>query len=72
MKFKSLNFDAQEPLSTALEGLPARVLRLQERSGLIRARLFGARHATGKILTFLDAHCEVTQGNSRVTYRVTL
>ena len=36
-----------------------RILRLSERSGLIRARLAGIAEVTAKILTFLDSHCEV-------------
>ncbi|VDM31335.1 unnamed protein product [Hydatigera taeniaeformis] len=43
-------------------GEQVRLLRLRERSGLIRARLAGAREARGSTLTFLDAHCEVTLG----------
>ncbi|KAL5110329.1 Polypeptide N-acetylgalactosaminyltransferase 5 [Taenia crassiceps] len=43
-------------------GAQVRLLRLRERSGLIRARLAGARVARGSTLTFLDAHCEVTVG----------
>lgn len=34
-----------------------RVLRQPERKGLITARLLGASHARGEVLTFLDAHC---------------
>uniref|UniRef100_A0A0A9ZCM1 Polypeptide N-acetylgalactosaminyltransferase n=1 Tax=Lygus hesperus TaxID=30085 RepID=A0A0A9ZCM1_LYGHE len=37
-----------------------KLLRLPKRSGLIRARLEGARAATSEVLLFLDAHCEVT------------
>lgn len=34
-----------------------KVVRQQERKGLITARLLGASKAEGEILTFLDAHC---------------
>ncbi|CAG2176067.1 unnamed protein product [Oppiella nova] len=44
--------------------LPVRVivLRTGKRSGLIRARLIGAKEAKGQVITFLDAHCECTKG----------
>ncbi|KAL5279654.1 GALNT1 family protein [Megaselia abdita] len=38
------------------------VLRTEKRSGLIRARLLGAKHVAGEVITFLDAHCECTEG----------
>ena len=34
------------------------VIHLPERSGLIRARLAGARKATADVLIFLDSHTE--------------
>ncbi|XP_071158657.1 polypeptide N-acetylgalactosaminyltransferase 13-like isoform X8 [Mytilus edulis] len=44
--------------------LPVRtyVLRSESRTGLIRARLKGAAASKGKVITFLDAHCECTEG----------
>ena len=42
--------------------VPSRVIRLGERSGLIRARLTGAEQAQGSVLIFLDAHTEATHG----------
>ena len=39
-----------------------KIVREQNRVGLIRARLSGARHATADVLTYLDSHCECTQG----------
>ncbi|OQR75654.1 polypeptide N-acetylgalactosaminyltransferase 5-like [Tropilaelaps mercedesae] len=42
--------------------VPVLVLRTRKRSGLIRARLLGAQAVTGQVITFLDAHCECTEG----------
>jgi polypeptide N-acetylgalactosaminyltransferase len=42
--------------------IQVRVLRLAKRAGIIAARLLGANNATGEVLTFLDAHCECTEG----------
>uniref|UniRef100_A0A3P9LL67 Polypeptide N-acetylgalactosaminyltransferase n=1 Tax=Oryzias latipes TaxID=8090 RepID=A0A3P9LL67_ORYLA len=42
--------------------VPVKILRMEQRSGLIRARLRGAAATTGQVITFLDAHCECTEG----------
>ncbi|XP_066992497.1 polypeptide N-acetylgalactosaminyltransferase 5 [Anabrus simplex] len=42
--------------------IPVHVFRTEKRSGLIRARLLGAKHVQGQVITFLDAHCECTEG----------
>ncbi|CAF0999883.1 unnamed protein product [Adineta ricciae] len=36
-----------------------RVIRLQKREGLVRARIAGAREAKGEVLIFFDSHVEV-------------
>ena len=36
-----------------------KLIRTPERAGLIRARMFGAHHAKGQVMVFLDSHCEV-------------
>lgn len=54
----------KQPLNEYISQLPikTRILRSPQRIGLIKARLMGAKAANGAILTFLDAHCECTQG----------
>ncbi|XP_069075659.1 polypeptide N-acetylgalactosaminyltransferase 1 isoform X2 [Pleurodeles waltl] len=42
--------------------VPVHVIRMEQRSGLIRARLKGAAASKGQVITFLDAHCECTVG----------
>ncbi|XP_047107194.1 polypeptide N-acetylgalactosaminyltransferase 1-like isoform X1 [Schistocerca piceifrons] len=53
-----------EPLERHVSSLevPTRVIRTGRRVGLVRARMLGAEAAVGKVLVFLDAHCECTAG----------
>uniref|UniRef100_A0A0N4ZUV8 Polypeptide N-acetylgalactosaminyltransferase n=1 Tax=Parastrongyloides trichosuri TaxID=131310 RepID=A0A0N4ZUV8_PARTI len=54
----------KKPLDAYLKRLPieTHLVHLTERSGLIRARLVGAKMAKAPILLFLDAHIECTEG----------
>lgn len=49
-------------IDTRLQNYKVKIIALKHRSGLIRARLSGARAADGDVLIFLDAHCEATIG----------
>ena len=39
-----------------------RILRLPKRLGVIAAKNYGGRKATGDVIIFLDSHCEATDG----------
>jgi len=48
-----------------------KMVRAKHRLGLIRARVAGADAATGEVLVFLDAHCEVNvQWAEPIVYRI--
>ncbi|XP_046349821.1 polypeptide N-acetylgalactosaminyltransferase 5-like isoform X1 [Haliotis rufescens] len=53
----------KKPLEDYMNKLKiVKIVRTKEREGLIRARLLGFAAATGDVVTFLDSHCECTEG----------
>uniref|UniRef100_A0A914MY07 Glycosyltransferase 2-like domain-containing protein n=1 Tax=Meloidogyne incognita TaxID=6306 RepID=A0A914MY07_MELIC len=49
----------KKPLEEYMAQFPkVKIMRLEKREGLIRARLRGATKANGKVITYLDSHCE--------------
>nr|CAD2156905.1 unnamed protein product [Meloidogyne enterolobii] len=55
----------KKPLEEYMAQFPkVKIMRLEKREGLIRARLRGATKANGKVITYLDSHCEMARTTS--------
>lgn len=47
---------------SSIRAVDIKIIRSRIRIGLIKSRLLGVEVAKGKVLTFIDAHCEATNG----------
>lgn len=53
----------KDELDTYMAQYPkVKIVRAPERVGLIRARLMGAKYVKAPVITYLDSHCECTEG----------
>ena len=62
------DFSDMEHLKEPLSGYMSqrypkvKIVRASKREGLIRARLLGLKYSTAPVVTYLDSHCECTEG----------
>lgn len=56
-----LGKDLEKKLEKSWPDGIVKLVRAEERLGLIRGKLFGAQVATGDVVIFLDAHCEANK-----------
>lgn len=60
-----ISVELKQQLDDYVALLPiVRLIHLQERIGVVRARQHGASLAVADVLIFFDSHCECTPGNA--------
>ncbi|KAI0980789.1 hypothetical protein GJ496_004323 [Pomphorhynchus laevis] len=60
--FAHLQKPLEDYISLKFPDNKVKLIRMEERMGLIQARIRGATEALGQVLIFLDSHCEATIG----------
>ena len=65
MYFSNFSAHLHEQLTDYMKAYSmVKIVRMPQRVGLIRARLAGLPESTAEVVTYLDSHCECTNGKT--------